>query len=167
MHTPPIHHHFHRLHATRPATWPHKITLLATSSLTRPLTNAGISTFWGMHPPTTTNHHFNPPLARTFTTLRHRHIAPTISPQVLHTVTNMSPLCHPGQTRVRHRLDKWYQLGMDSGFMGNFATTRLPPHPHTLATEMQRQGHRTVSGLSPHTYWPVTVFTHGITLVYN
>lgn len=49
--------------------------------------------------------------------------------------------------------------------MGDFALTRQPPHPPTLATKTQLQCHRTVSDLSPDTNRPVTIFTHGITLV--
>lgn len=109
MRSPPIHHHFHRQHATRPATWPHMMTRSSMFPLYQPFIKAGISTFSGMHPPTTTNHRHNLPLALTFTTLRYHHIATTTSPQVLRIVTNLSPLCHHYQTGNRHHLDKWYQ----------------------------------------------------------
>lgn len=167
MHTPPIYHHFHRQHATRPATGLHEMTLLATSSLSKPFTNAGISTFVRMHPPTTINHHLNPPYANSATTPCHRHIATTISPQVLRNVTNMSPVCHYSQAYIRHRLDKWYQEGMGAWIMGNLAITRQPPFQPILAHGMQLLCHRHVSELSPDTYRTVTIFTHGITLVYN
>ena len=167
MRSPPIHHHFHRQHATRPATWPHTMTLSAIFPLHQPFTNAGISTFTVMHPPTTTNHHHNPPLAPTFTTQCYHHIATTISPQVLRNVTNMSPVCHYSQTYIRHRLDKWYQEVMDALFMGNLGITRQPPFQPILAHGMQLLCHRHVSELSPDTYRTVTIFTHGITLVYN
>lgn len=167
MLSPPIHQHFHRQHATRPATWPHKMTDVATYPLSKSFTNAGISTFVGMHPPTTINHHLNPPYANSATTPCHRHIATTISPQVLRNVTNMSPVCHHGQTCIRHRLDKWYQEGIGALIMGNLAITRQPPFQPILAHGMQLLCHRHVSELSPDTYRTVTIFTLGITLVYN